>query len=184
MSGLCAAVPLAPGCGRSRNAAGPRRLEDARPYVGREAVEVIERFLKQSYLERHYGVTTKRLNEQVRRNRGRFPADFMFQLSREEVAALRSQCVTSKTGRGGRRYAPYAFTEHGAIRYSRTRRCPVRFHGKTTALDRLPSRGGGAGVREAPAFGEIEGTTAVGAAQGRGRHQPDADAVRGVWTRI
>ena len=62
-----------------------------------------------------YGVTTKRLNEQVRRNRGRFPVDFMLQLSGEEVAALRSQIATSKTGRGGRRYAPYAFTEHGAI---------------------------------------------------------------------
>jgi hypothetical protein len=61
-----------------------------------------------------YGVTTKRLNEQVRRNRARFPVDFMLQLSGEEVAALRSQIATSKTGRGGRRYAPYAFTEHGA----------------------------------------------------------------------
>lgn len=63
-----------------------------------------------------YGVTTKRLNEQVRRNRGRFPADFMFQLSAQEAAALRSQFATSKpSGRGGRRYLPNAFTEHGAI---------------------------------------------------------------------
>lgn len=62
-----------------------------------------------------YGVTTKRLNEQVRRNLGRFPPDFMFQLSAEEASALRSQIATSKRGRGGRRYAPYAFTEHGAI---------------------------------------------------------------------
>jgi hypothetical protein len=62
-----------------------------------------------------YGVTTKRLNEQVRRNRGRFPRDFMFELSSEETATLRSQNATSKRGRGGRRYAPYAFTEHGAI---------------------------------------------------------------------
>ena len=62
-----------------------------------------------------YGVPTKRLNEQVKRNLDRFPEDFMFQLSKEEHAALRSQSATSKTGRGGRRYRPYAFTEHGAI---------------------------------------------------------------------
>jgi hypothetical protein len=63
-----------------------------------------------------YGVTTKRLNEQVKRNAERFPEDFMFQLTAEEDAALRSQIATSNgPGRGGRRYAPYAFTEHGAI---------------------------------------------------------------------
>jgi len=62
-----------------------------------------------------YGVTTKRLNEQVKRNLDRFPPDFMFQLDDEEHAILRSQIATSNTGRGGRRYLPYAFTEHGAI---------------------------------------------------------------------
>ena len=62
-----------------------------------------------------YGVQTRRLNEQVRRNAERFPADFMFQLSREEYAALMSQFATSKPGRGGRRKLPLAFTEHGAI---------------------------------------------------------------------
>lgn len=60
-----------------------------------------------------YGVTTKRLNEQVRRNRSRFPDDFMFQLTAEEVLSLRSQIATSKQGRGGRRYAPLVFTEQG-----------------------------------------------------------------------
>lgn len=60
-----------------------------------------------------YGVTTKRLNEQVRRNRSRFPEDFMFRLTSEEVASLRSQFATSNKGRGGRRYAPFAFTEQG-----------------------------------------------------------------------
>ena len=69
-----------------------------------------------------YGVSTKRFNEQVRRNRERFPADFMFQLTAEEHAALRSQFATSKPsateGRGGRRYLPHAFTEHGAIQAS------------------------------------------------------------------
>ena len=63
-----------------------------------------------------YGVTTKRLNEQVKRNIERFPADFMFQLNAEEHEALRSQIATLKTGRGQhRKYPPYVFTEHGAI---------------------------------------------------------------------
>lgn len=63
-----------------------------------------------------YGVTTKRFNEQVRRNLERFPGDFMFQLSEDEWAALRSQIATLKPGRGQhRKYLPYAFTEHGAI---------------------------------------------------------------------
>jgi len=60
-----------------------------------------------------YGVTTKRLNERVRRNRSRFPDDFMFQLTAEEFLSLRSQIATSKQGRGGRRYAPLVFTEQG-----------------------------------------------------------------------
>jgi hypothetical protein len=63
-----------------------------------------------------YEVTTKRFNEQVRRNLERFPQDFMLQLSQEEWDALRSQFATLKTGRGQhRKYLPYAFTEHGAI---------------------------------------------------------------------
>jgi len=66
-----------------------------------------------------YGVSTRRFNEQVRRNRKRFPKDFMFQLTDEELAALRSQIATSSAaaphGRGGRRYLSYAFTKHGTI---------------------------------------------------------------------
>src|SRR6059058_2253707 len=62
-----------------------------------------------------YGVRTKRLNEQVKRNIGRFPADFMFRLNQEESDRLRSQFATSKHGRGWRRYQPYVFTEHGAL---------------------------------------------------------------------
>ena len=65
-----------------------------------------------------YGVTTKRLNEQVRRNLSRFPEDFMFQLTDSESDLLRSQFATSKKGRGGRRYAPYAFTEQGVAMLS------------------------------------------------------------------
>jgi hypothetical protein len=63
-----------------------------------------------------YGVTTKRLNEQIRRNLKRFPSDFMFQLSSKEAESLRSQIATSK--RGGRRYLPYAFTEQGVAMLS------------------------------------------------------------------
>jgi len=62
-----------------------------------------------------YDVETRRLNEQVKRNRERFPDDFVFQLSQEEFAALRSQSAISNAGRGGRRTPPYAFTEHGAL---------------------------------------------------------------------
>jgi hypothetical protein len=62
-----------------------------------------------------YAVPVKRLNQQVNRNRERFPSDFMFQLTRREFAALRLQFATTKNGRGGRRSLPYAFTEHGAI---------------------------------------------------------------------
>ena len=86
-----------------------------------------------------YGVTTKRLNQQVTRNRKRFPEDFMFRLTKEEVEILRSQFATSnakqpefvaktanlrlqfatsKAGRGGRRYMPYAFTEQGVAMLS------------------------------------------------------------------
>ena len=75
-----------------------------------------------------YGVSTKRLNEQFRRNRKRFPDDFAFQLTAEETVALRSQIATSSgkspilrsqiatsSSHGGRRYRPWAFTEHGAL---------------------------------------------------------------------
>jgi phage regulator Rha-like protein len=75
-----------------------------------------QRVIVDSDLAALYGVTTKRFNEQVRRNRERFPEDFMFQLTAQEAAALRSQFATIKTGRGQhRKYLPYAFTEHGAI---------------------------------------------------------------------
>jgi ORF6N domain len=62
-----------------------------------------------------YRVTVKRLNEQVKRNAERFPEDFMFRLTHAENKLLRSQIATSNGGRGGRRYMPFVFTEHGAI---------------------------------------------------------------------
>jgi hypothetical protein len=67
-------------------------------------------------LARLYGVETRSLVQAVKRNRDRFPVDFVFQLSAVEYeVCLKSQIVISNTGRGGRRTLPYAFTEHGAI---------------------------------------------------------------------
>jgi len=60
-----------------------------------------------------YQVTTKRLNEQVKRNIQKFPSDFMFQLTEDEWNTLRSQIATSKNRRGGRTYIPFVFTEIG-----------------------------------------------------------------------
>jgi hypothetical protein len=73
-----------------------------------------QKVILDSDLAKIYGVPTKRLNEQVKRNTERFPDDFAFKLNREEFAILRSQFATS-SAQGGRRYLPYAFTEHGAI---------------------------------------------------------------------
>jgi hypothetical protein len=76
-----------------------------------------------------YGVATRQLNQQVTRNKKRFPRDFMFRLTKAEAEnlrsqfatsneSLRSQIVISNTGRGGRRYVPYAFTEQGVAMLS------------------------------------------------------------------
>ena len=74
-----------------------------------------QRVILDSDLAELYGVTAKQLNQQIKRNRDRFPTDFMFQLTAKEDQILRSQIVTSSKKHGGRRYLPYAFTEHGAI---------------------------------------------------------------------
>jgi hypothetical protein len=74
-----------------------------------------QRVILDADLARIYGVPTKVLNQAVKRNARRFPADFMFVLTPQEVANLRSQIVTSSSRWGGRRYLPMAFTEHGAI---------------------------------------------------------------------
>ena len=73
-----------------------------------------------SDLARLYGVETKRLKEQVKRNINRFPSDFMFELTKNEALSLRSQFATSnKDGvRGGNRYSPFAFTENGVAMLS------------------------------------------------------------------
>jgi len=71
------------------------------------------RVLLDSALAEVYGVTTRRLNEQVRRNRARFPPDFLLEPTRDEVQSSKSHFATSN--RGGRRKLSFAFTEHGAI---------------------------------------------------------------------
>lgn len=73
------------------------------------------RVMLDSDLAQVYQTETRVLNQAVKRNLKRFPEDFMFQLTEEETCSLTSQIVTSNKGRGGRRYLPYAFTEHGAV---------------------------------------------------------------------
>lgn len=92
----------------------PRELIERRIYVIRS-----QKIMLDSDLAELYQVETFRLNEAVKRNMDRFPADFMFQLTREETDGLTSQTAMSKTeGRGGRRTLPYAFTEHGVAMLS------------------------------------------------------------------
>lgn len=74
-----------------------------------------QRVILDADLAELYGVSVKRLNEQVKRNPQRFPPDFQFRLTRAEYLNLRSQDATSASSHGGRRYLPHAFTEHGAI---------------------------------------------------------------------
>jgi hypothetical protein len=73
-----------------------------------------QRVMMDADLARLYGVSTKALNQAVKRNLARFPSDFMFQLRDEEAAALRSQIVTSKR-RGGRQYRPYVLCDENSI---------------------------------------------------------------------
>jgi len=75
-----------------------------------------------------YGVTTREVVQAVKRNNERFPRDFMFQLTAEELGVLRSQFVISKSGRGGRRTAPYAFTEEGVAMLSSVLHSPRAVH--------------------------------------------------------
>jgi phage regulator Rha-like protein len=92
-----------------------RQSQLAIPVESRILIFRHQRVILDSDLAELYGILAKQLNQQVKRNRDRFPTDFMFQLTAKEHNSLRSQFVTSKKGRGGRRYPPYAFTEHGAI---------------------------------------------------------------------
>jgi hypothetical protein len=97
-------------------------VSDVRSLVIVERIENLihvvrgRRVMLDSDLAPLFSVPIRRLNEQVKRNRERFREDFMFQVNAEEMASLRSQSATLKTGRGRhRKYLPYAFTEHGAI---------------------------------------------------------------------
>ena len=84
-----------------------------------------QRVMLDSDLAGIYGIPTMRLNEQFQRNRDRFPDDFAFQLTRQELARLISQNAISKKGRGGRRTLPWVFTEHGAIMLASVLNSPV-----------------------------------------------------------
>jgi len=75
-------------------------------------------------LAKIYGIPTFRFNEAIKRNRHRFPADFMFQLTSAELDSLTSQIAMSRPGRGDRRTLPYAFTEHGALQAANVLRSP------------------------------------------------------------
>jgi hypothetical protein len=77
-----------------------------------------QKILLDADLAQLYGVQTKVLLQAIKRNSDRFPDDFMFQLNDDEWKILRSQTVTSNEGHGGRRYAPYAFTEQGVAMLS------------------------------------------------------------------
>jgi ORF6N domain-containing protein len=97
----------------SHNLLIPVTLIERRIYLIRGAKVMIDTDLAQLY-----DVPTYRLNEAVKRNRKRFPADFMFQLSKREAESLTSQFAITKKGRGGRRTMPYAFTEQGVAMLS------------------------------------------------------------------
>ena len=86
-------------------------LNSPRPTTSRN--EVGEKSRLDEDLAELYGVETRILTRAVKRNIDRFPGDFMFQLENQEVTTLRSQIGISKNARGGRRYLPYVFTEHG-----------------------------------------------------------------------
>jgi hypothetical protein len=83
-----------------------------------------QRVMLDSDLARLFGVPTKRLLEQFKRNRNRFPRDFAFELNRKELTTLRSQIATPSL-HGGRRYLPVAFTEHGAVMLATILNSPV-----------------------------------------------------------
>ncbi|MGA1795271.1 MAG: ORF6N domain-containing protein [bacterium] len=94
---------------------GPKELITEKRILSTIMVIRGEKAILDSDLAALYGVETRRLNEQVRRNIDKFPADFMFQLTKEEFDDLKSQIAISSSGWGGRRKPPLVFTEHGAL---------------------------------------------------------------------
>jgi hypothetical protein len=99
--------------GKSPSSSASIALIERRIYLIRGQKVMID-----SDLANLYGVPTFRLNEAIKRNRKRFPADFMFQLNKKETGVLTSQFAMSKKGRGGRRTFPYVFTEQGVAMLS------------------------------------------------------------------
>lgn len=91
----------------------PVQIIERRIYLIRD-----QKIMLDADLAELYQVETKALNRAVKRNRARFPSDFMFQLTENEAESLRCHFGTSNGSRGGRRYSPYAFTEHGVAMLS------------------------------------------------------------------
>jgi len=115
---------------KKRHAKSKRTLALSRRVKNIEALILVirsHRVMLDSDLARLYGVTTKRINEQMKRNRKRFPDGFVFQLTLEEaknVLSSRSQIATLKKGQNVK-HAPHAFTEHGAIMLASVLNSPV-----------------------------------------------------------
>jgi hypothetical protein len=98
----------------------PKTLKSSVPLPIEHRIHVVRghRVMLDADLAALYDVETKMLDRAVRRNQERLPVEFMFQLTRQEAESLRYQTGTSKDGRGGRRYLPYVFTEHGVVMLS------------------------------------------------------------------
>jgi phage regulator Rha-like protein len=112
-------APAAAIAGNRRITAPARRLPAAVELIGQRIFVVRnQKVMLDSGLAELYRVETKALNRAVKRNPTRFPADFMFQITEEQAQTLRCQIGTSNETRGGRRYLPYAFTEHGVAMLS------------------------------------------------------------------
>jgi hypothetical protein len=105
----------------------PKSSSPAQLHNVESAIHLVrgQRVMLDSDLAAIYGTSTMRLNEQLRRNRKRFPEDFAFQLTPEEFKRLISQIAISKKGRGGRRKLPWVFTEHGAIMLASVLNSPI-----------------------------------------------------------
>ena len=88
----------------------PKKIITSKIYLIRDQKVMVDNDLAELY-----GVETKVLKQAVKRNMDIFPTNFMFELTKEENESLRSQFVTSKKGRGGTRYLPMVFTEHGVL---------------------------------------------------------------------
>jgi hypothetical protein len=112
-------MPKTPAHSPAENLPIPVELIERRIYLIRG-----QKVMLDSDLAELYQVETKALNRAVHRNLSRFPRDFMFQLAAREAESLKSQIGTSNAGRGGRRYLPYAFSEHGVAMLSSALRSP------------------------------------------------------------